>query len=250
MARSVFALMLREMVTSFGRSPGGYAWAILEPVAAIAVLSIVFSMAFHAPALGNNFPLFYASAYLPFMMFMDISNKIATSVRFSQSLLAYPVITITDVLLSRFLLNMLTHILVAFCVLGGIMVLFNVHVELDMMTIFNAYGMAAVLGLGIGTLNCYLFMAYPINERLWQILTRPLVIISGLFFLFETIPTPYRDWLWYNPLFHVTGEMRSGLYAVYDAHYVSSFYVYGLGAILFAFGFLLLSKTYRDLIEN
>ncbi|MDJ0823602.1 MAG: sugar ABC transporter permease, partial [Paracoccaceae bacterium] len=30
-ARAVMALMLREMSTSFGRSPGGYLWAILEP---------------------------------------------------------------------------------------------------------------------------------------------------------------------------------------------------------------------------
>jgi len=250
MGRSVFALMLREMVTTYGRSPGGYIWAILEPVAAIAVLSLVFSMAFHAPALGTNFPLFYATAYLPFMLFMDISMKIATSVRFSMSLLAYPVITITDVLVSRFLLNMLTHILVGVCVISGILLLFDVSVQLDMMAVFNAYGMAAVLGLGVGTLNCYLFMAYPINERLWQISTRPLVIISGLFFLLETVPAPYRDWLWYNPLFHVTGEMRNGVYAIYSAPYVSSAFVYSLGASLFAIGFLLLSNSYRDLIEK
>jgi capsular polysaccharide transport system permease protein len=110
--------------------------------------------------------------------------------------------------------------------------------------------MAAVLGLGVGTLNCYLFMAYPINERLWQIATRPLVIVSGLFFLLESVPEPYRDWLWYNPLFHITGEMRNGIFSVYSATYVSYLFVYGLGASLFAIGFLLLSNSYRDLIEK
>ncbi len=250
MGRSVFALMLREMVTTYGRSPGGYLWAILEPVAAIAVLSIVFSMAFHSPTLGSNFPLFYATAYLPYMLFLDICMKVATSVRFSMSLLTYPVITITDVLVSRFLLNMLTHILVAVCVISGILMIFDVSVQLDMIAVFKAYAMAAMLGLGFGTLNCYLFMAYPILERLWQIATRPLVIISGLFFLLESVPMPYRDWLWYNPLFHVTGEMRNGVYGMYSAPYVSPVFVTLLSASLFAIGFLLLSRSYRDLIEK
>lgn len=88
--RTIVALMLREMVTTYGRSPGGYIWAIVEPVAAIALLSFVFSIAFRSPPLGDNFPLFYASAYLPFMLFLDVNNKLATAIKFSRPLLAYP----------------------------------------------------------------------------------------------------------------------------------------------------------------
>jgi len=248
--RTIVALILREMVTTYGRSPGGYAWAIVEPVAAIAVLSIVFSLAFHAPALGGNFPLFYATAYLPFMLFMDVTGKLATSIRFSKSLLAYPAVTAADVLLARFLLNVLTHVLIAAIVIAGIVIVFGIHLSLDMMAIFNAFGMASVLALGVGTLNCYLFMAQPVYERLWQIGTRPLVIVSGLFFLFENVPGQYRDILWFNPLFHITGEMRKGIYGIYDATYVSPAFVYLLGATLFAFGFLILKRNYRDLINS
>ena len=250
MLRSVFALMLREMVTTYGRSPGGYLWAIIEPVAAISVLSIVFSLAFRAPSLGGNFPLFYATAYLPFMLFMDLNMKLATSVRFSKSLLHYPVLSVVDVLVSRFVLNFVTHVLVACVVLTGIAVFFDQELSVEIYAIINAYFMAAVLAFGFGTLNCFLFMAYPITERLWQIVTRPLVIVSGLFFLLESVPGAYRDILWYNPLYHVTGEFRAGIYGIYDATYVSSFYVYMLGASFFAFGFFLLSKNFSDLINS
>ncbi len=57
--RAVMALILREMATSYGRSPGGYAWAVLEPLAGIALLTVVLSVAFHAPPLGSSFALFY-----------------------------------------------------------------------------------------------------------------------------------------------------------------------------------------------
>jgi capsular polysaccharide transport system permease protein len=33
--RTIVALIMREMATSYGRSPGGYIWAIAEPVAGI-----------------------------------------------------------------------------------------------------------------------------------------------------------------------------------------------------------------------
>ena len=39
--RVVFALIIREMSTTYGRSAGGYIWAILEPVGAIALMSLV-----------------------------------------------------------------------------------------------------------------------------------------------------------------------------------------------------------------
>ena len=39
--RTSVALMLREMVTTYGRSPGGYIWAVVEPVAAATALRAV-----------------------------------------------------------------------------------------------------------------------------------------------------------------------------------------------------------------
>ena len=42
MPRTIVALVLREMATTHGRSPGGYVWAVLEPVAALIVMTVVF----------------------------------------------------------------------------------------------------------------------------------------------------------------------------------------------------------------
>ena len=49
MPRIVMALMLREMATTYGRSAGGYLWAILEPILGIALLSVIFSLALARP---------------------------------------------------------------------------------------------------------------------------------------------------------------------------------------------------------
>ncbi|MDP3338887.1 MAG: ABC transporter permease [Frigidibacter sp.] len=246
--RAVAALILREMETTFGRSPGGYLWAVAEPVAAIALLSVAFSIALRAPALGSSFALFYATGYLPFTMALDTANKVANAIRFSRPLLTYPAVTFLDALLARFTLNLLTHALVFCLVIAGIAVLLGADITLNLPRILSAMAMASVLGLGVGTLNCLLFNIWPLWERIWQIVTRPLFIVSGVFFLPEEIPVPYDFWLALNPVVHVVGEMRRGLYAGYEAPGVSHVFVYGLGLGCLALGLVLLGRHHRAIL--
>lgn len=248
--RTIAALMLREMVTTYGRSPGGYVWAVLEPVAGIALLTVIFSAGFRSPALGTSFPLFYATGMLPFLMYTDLSGKVALSILFSKPLLAYPAVTYLDAILARFLINMLTQLLVAYLVLFGILTIFDTQVVPDYPTIVQGFALAALLALGIGTLNCYLFIRFPVWQRAWSILTRPMFIISCIFFLFETIPEVYRDVLWYNPLVHVVGMMRRGFYSNYDANYISVTYVVGVSMMCMMAGLLFLHRSHRDLVND
>jgi len=247
--RAIAALMLREMSTTYGRSPGGYLWAILEPAAGIAVLSLVFSVGFRNPPIGTDFPIFYATGIIPFVFFTDVSNKLSQSINFSRQLLAYPSVTYVDALLGRFALNALTQLLVGYIVLSGILIAFDTRTTLEIEHIIMAYAMSASLALGIGVMNALLISMFPVWQLVWGIVTRPLFIISGIFFLFENIPEPYRSYLWYNPLIHVTGEMRAAFYVSYEADYVLPIYVFGLSLILLVMGLVFLRRYHRDIIN-
>jgi len=250
MSRTVIALMLREMATTYGRSPGGYLWAILEPAAALALLSVIFSLAFRSPGLGVNFPLFFATGYLPFAMFNEISNKMAASIRFSRPLLAYPSVTYLDALMARFLLILLTDLMIAYIFFTGILVIYDTRTILSVPPILLGFAMMAVLAAGVGVLNCYLFTAFPAWERAWQILTRPLFIVSCVLFVYDEMPEIARDILWWNPLVHAIGEVRRGFYATYDAYYVSVTYVFAVGLGILLVGLLLLRRHHRALIND
>lgn len=238
------------MATTYGRSPGGYLWAVLEPVAGIALLTFIFSLAFRAPPLGTNFAMFYATGVLPFMAYMDISQKISHSIRFSRALLFYPGVTFFDAIAARFILNTITQLMVFSIVISGIILSFDVQVILNFRSIFFSLAMAVALGIGVGTLNCFLISVYPTWDRIWAILNRPMFIIACIFFLLEAIPEPYRGYLWYNPLVHVTGEMRAGFYPTYDADYVSMTYVLGVSTICFLVGLIFLGRYHRDIMNN
>lgn len=248
--RTILALMLREMTTSYGRSPGGYMWAILEPAAGTALMTFIFSLGFRNPALGSDFPIFYASGLVPFFAYGAISSKVGTAILYSKSLLVYPAVTYLDALLARFILTAMTQMMVAYILFSFIIVVMDNAVSLTFGPILLGFGMAMALGLGIGTLNGFLFAVFPLWQQAWSILTRPLFIISGIFFLYDTIPEPYRGYLWYNPLVHVVGMSRSGFYARYEAAYVSPVYVFAVAGICFVVGLLFLHRYHRDILHN
>ncbi len=56
--------------------------------------------------------------------------------------------------------------------------------------------------------------------------------------------------LWYNPLVHVVGTMRSGFYGVYRDEYVSVPYVMGFALGTFVIGAWLLRRHASHLIEQ
>jgi len=248
--RAVMALVLREMATSYGRSPGGYLWAIVEPAFGIAVLTMVFSALVRAPALGISFAMFYATGMLPFMLYTSVQGKVAGGLTYSRPLLAYPTVTYFDSLLARFVLEVMTKLLVGYIVFTGIMLLFETRVNLNFVIIMQAYGLAALLALGIGAFNCYMFLRLPIYQRAWSIINTPLFILSGIFFTYETIPNTYQSYLWYNPLIHITGLMRSGFYSTYRPDYISVPYVIGISLVCLTMGLLLLRRNHRDLLNK
>lgn len=248
--RALSALILREISSTYGRTSFGFLWAIVEPAAAILLLTLVFSVTVRTPGLGTSFALYYASGLLPFIAYSEISTKVAQSLRFSKPLLAFPVITFVDPFLARVLLGATVHMIIAMIVFTVIILGFGLDVILNFPLLLLGYAMSFSLAFGVGLMNSFLFMKFPFWERLWGIVTRPLFFVSCIFFLFETVPDPYRDFLWYNPLVHVVGMVRQGIYATYEPTYVSIVYVFGIAMCLITLGFLLLRRHYRDLLHR
>ena len=246
--RAVMALILREVATVYGRSPGGYVWAVLEPVFGIALLTLIFSIGFRAPPLGSSFALFYASGVLPFLVFTDLTAKLGQTVPFSRALLRYPRLTLLDALIARLVLNGMIQIVVGVVVLSVLLGLTNAGLVVSAGRVAIAYGLAICLGAGVGTLNAVLNVAVPVWQSVWAIGTRPLFIVSCVFFLFDAVPHPYGDMLWFNPLVHVTGMMRSGIYPYYHADYVAPAYVLACAVVPLIAGLLLVRWLDRSRI--
>ncbi|QDY70697.1 sugar ABC transporter permease (plasmid) [Qingshengfaniella alkalisoli] len=248
--RVIVALMLREMSTTYGRSPGGYIWAILEPAAGITLLTLAFSAISRTPAIGTSFPLFYASGLVPFLMYTSTQNKVSKAVTFSRQLLIYPRVTYLDAVLARFLLNALIQIVVATVVFAGIFLLYDLPLMLNYTEVATALVLALMIGLGVGSLNCLLFSLYPVWSQVWGIVNRPAFLASGIFFTFDQIPEKYAQYLWYNPLIHVVGKMRQGVYPEYIGDYVSVEYAMCFAIFPMTVGIFFLRRYHKKILNE
>lgn len=248
--RVIGALMVRDMGSRFGRASGGYMWAILEPLGGILLLSLAFGLALRNPPLGTSFMLFYATGVVPFSMFNMLSKSVGGAVQSNKGLLSYPVVSLLDAVFAKVALNFVTSLLVATLILGGIITFNGLHVNLDIASALLSVSLAALLGTGIGALNCVLFGFFPTWKNFWGVLTRPLFLLSGVFFTFESVPPAFQKILWWNPLVHVVGLMRAGFYGSYDAGYVSIPYVLGIALATFVLGSYLMRRHASALIEQ
>ncbi|PYG26322.1 ABC transporter permease [Pelagimonas varians] len=248
--KAVTALMIREMATRYGRSPGGYVWALLEPMGVILIMAIGFSVMLRSPPIGNSFILFYATGFLPFTLFQSLSKAIARSISFSRALLMYPAVTWVDAMLARFVLNSLTGILVTLVICASLLAVTDTRVALDGGPILTSFGMTCLLGLSIGVFNCAVDGLFPVWKQFWSIISRPLVLLSGVIFMYEDLPAKVREILWYNPLVHITATMRDGFYPTYNPDYISVTYCVLFSLIFLFFGIILMARFHRDILNN
>lgn len=247
--RSISGLILREMSTRYGRTPGGYIWALLEPMGMILILGYAWSLLARVPALGTSFFLFKATGFMVLQMFLVVANQTGRAMRFSRPLLFYPRVTWLDAVLARFILNALVVTLVTGIILTGIMIFEEIRSVPDMPVVFLAMGLAAIMGLSVGMLNCYMFERIPVWEQIWSVGTRPMFLISGVIFIYEDLPQAGQAVLWYNPVLHLTGIMRDGFYPLYRPEYISEIYLGAWCLLPMLAGLLLLRQYHRDLLN-
>lgn len=248
--RVLFALVVREMSTKFGRSWGGYFWAIAEPVGGILLLTAAFSIAVHKPPLGTNFALFYATGIIPFYLFSHVTGSVGQAITTNRGLLTYPVVNPLDAVLAKFVTDFLTMFITGLVIYSVIILHAGIVLSLDFAAIFNGFLLMGLIGLGFGTLNCAIYGFWPTWRHIWNVLTKPLFLMSCMFYTFDSLPPQAQAVLWYNPLVHAVGLLRSGFYAGYDPTYVVPAYPLAIAGSTFVVGAYLLRRHRSRLLEQ
>lgn len=247
--RVVFALIMREMATRYGRNIGGYVWAVLEPAGTVALLSLIFSYIARRPPLGDSFPVFFATGYMAFHFFSEVSRGVSLAVSANRALLSFPRVTILDTIIARFILHFLTAAFVSVVVLCVAILIYAEPVRIDPAPILLSVALSSLLGLSVGLLNVPLFAFSTTWQTIYGIISRPLFLLSGIFFLFESLPRYAQEVMWWNPLVHVSALMRTGFYPTYHAAFVTPIYVLFFALPFLMLGLLLMQPLKTEILE-
>ncbi|MDG1738401.1 MAG: ABC transporter permease [Paracoccaceae bacterium] len=242
--------MLREVESGGTFASNTVVWAVVEPIFGIALLSIVFAIALPAPPLGDSFAFFYASGLLPLMLFQDVTQKMIVAVRYSRPLLGFAIIGPVEMVFSRAAVAILVQLTVMTAILGGLAAISSQSIQFEISLIILGLFAVIALALGLGLLGSLLSLDIPSWPKIWAIVLRPLVFISGVFFLTDEIPDPFRDWAMWNPLAQVIVIFRQGLYYHYDSAAASFGYVASIGLVCAGIGLLGLRARASRLING
>jgi capsular polysaccharide transport system permease protein len=248
--RVIMALILREIGSHDSRSSLGYLWSIIDSIATVVILSLVFSVITRTPPLGTNFPLFYITGVVPFQMYALISERVSRSVRFSRQLLGFPGITILDALLARAILSFLIEIVVFVVLSLGVIYFYDLRVNLAMQPVLLGLAMAGALGLSVGAFNSVLFILLPAYEHLWGMANRPMMIAAGTLVMIHDMPAWLFQILWWNPVAHMVAEVRHGFYPTFYADWVSPTYVFLFCGITFSIGLATLERYAHEALDR
>ncbi|MCO6179022.1 ABC transporter permease [Ciceribacter sp. RN22] len=241
--RVVAALVIREMSTRFGTKPGGYIWAFLDPASHIAFLSLIFMTIAHMPALGTSFPLFFATGYIAFQFYQAMATYLNGAVNANRALLTYPNVAPIDTVVARYILQLGTTAVVGICVFSVLALGLRSSLTIRWPFIIEAALAASLLALGSSLANNVLFAKYPLYEKLYEIIMRPLFMVSGVFYLPDSLPHPAKEVILLNPLAHVLMLFRKGFYPEYRALAYNPAYLYGVTfTVLFAGMFVFTSS--------
>ena len=147
-------------------------------------------------------------------------------------------------------LNLFTNVLVFVALASIIIAHYHLRLTIDFGSAMLSMTMGAALGLGIGAMNSVLFLASPTYQSIWNIATRPQMLVSGVFFLINGLPEYIFKYLKWNPLAQVIAEMRHAFYPNYDSSFVNPAYVFLIAGITFTLGMVGLHRYVFDALEK
>lgn len=248
--RVVGALVRREMRAHF-ESRIGYLWALLMPAMHLGGFMLVFTYLIkrHVP-LGTSTPLFLLTGIVPYFLYSKMATYVSGAVGSNRALLVLPPVKVSDVIVARVVLEATTYLFVGFIMffilyLGGI----SEAIPYDPLAVMDACSLAICLGLGVGMINIVIVSYIPSWMTFFGMLTFPLWMFSGIWFLPEQVPQPYRDYMLYNPLMHVVLMFRKAFYWNYKAVYLDSSYAVVVIGLTLAMGLTLMQVARRRVLD-
>lgn len=249
-ARIVFAIVLRQMKIRSGEDRFGYLKEILEPVVIISMLSLMLTIRRGAaPPVGDSYPLFIATGYLPFKAYSYLSSDVRRSAGRDSGILGLPAVHALDALFATVALKALTVLLIMIIVMLGMNLIGYRVIPGDPLDVLQAFFWVSLFGVGFGLVSSVMLEIVPMYKWVHKILTFKLLFVSGVFFLPELMPPEIRYYLAFNPLLHAIAWFRSAFIDGFDSWVLDRGYLVWWSISLFAAG-LLVTRVFRTRLSD
>jgi ABC-2 type transport system permease protein/capsular polysaccharide transport system permease protein len=226
MRRVIGALLMRELLTRYGRNNIGFLWLFVEPMLFVIVVVIIRTM-IRSAGFAVTVPViaFALTGYASMLLWRNMPSRCIGAHKSNLSLLYHKPVTILDVYISRVILEMVA-VSTSFVALGiGFYAMGWVPAPEDALQVLGGWLLLAWFGLGLGWTIGGLAEKAQVVGTLWSPFSYLLIVFSGTFFLADSLPPSVRQVALWIPILNGLEFVREGWFgslfrAWYDIPYV------------------------------
>lgn len=241
--RVIGALLMREVLTRYGRHNIGFLWLFVEPM--IFTLGVTTLWVVTRGLHGMSLPIipFAVTGYSSVLMWRNSASRCAKAIEPNLSLLYHRNVTVLDLFLARLILE-ITGATTALVVLSALLIATGwMELPDDVLTMTGGWLLLAWFATGLGLIVGALTERSEAFERIWHIMTYLAFPISGAFFMVEWLPKHAQDLALWVPMINGVEMMREGYYgSAVKAHY-SIAYMVLVNIEMLLVGLLLVHRT-------
>jgi homopolymeric O-antigen transport system permease protein len=246
----LIVLIYRDIQVQYKQAALGVAWAIVQPLFAVIIFSVIFGYFARMPSDGIPYPVFTFAAVLPWTYFAAAVRRGAIGL-VADSELVRKVYFPRLVIPMAGVIGPMVDFFISFIVLLGVMLWFGVMPSWRLLAVPPLLGIAALLAFAVG-----LWLS-PINVRFRDIQhTLPFMVqvwmyATPIVYSISIVPAEWR-WLYsLNPMVGVIEGFRWAVFGKGDPDAVAvgiSVFVIGVTLIAGLIFFKRMERSFADLI--
>lgn len=218
--RVIGALLMREVLTRFGRHNIGFLWLFVEPMLFTLGVTALWTLAKFGH--GSNIPIvaFALTGYSSVLLWRNMPTRCIGAIGPNLALMYHRHVKVIDIFASRLLLEAAGATIsfvvlgVCFCSIGWL------NPPEDIIQVLIAWFMLAWFGCSLALLMGALSEQYEVIDKLWHPASYLLFPLSGAAFMVDALPTAARDFVLLLPMVHGVELLREGYFgSSFKAHY-------------------------------
>lgn len=220
------ALVLREVMTRYGRHNIGFLWLFVEPMMfTLGVTALWTITGLHRT---SELPItaFALTGYSTVLLWRNMPGRCIAAIAPNAVLMYHRNVKIMDIFVSRLLLEA-AGATISFFILGIIFILIGwINLPEDLFKIFIGWLLTAWFGASTAILLGAWSEQSEMVEKLWHPTAYLLFPMSGAAFMVDSLPQQMQEVVLWLPMIHGTEMIRDGffgskIHAHYDAGYLA-----------------------------
>lgn len=218
-ARIVGALLMREILTRYGRHNIGFMWIFVEPMM-FTVGVLVLYTAFGAHQYALPIVAFTLSGYATVLLWRNTINRCGNAVEPNRALMHHRNVRTIDLFVARIILE-IAGATMSFLILSIIFIMIGlISAPDDLIKMIVAWVLLAWFAMDMSLIIGPLAALSETFDRVWHVFTYLFLPLSGAFYMVEWLPKGFQSTVLWIPIVNCTELFREGLFgAGIRAHY-------------------------------